>query len=132
MKKASSNRGLMKGAPPKDVDTYLTSVPPDLRAVLQKLRKTIKSAAPQAEEVISYQMPAYKYKGVLVYFAAFKNHCSFFPASKSILKIFESELKRFEASGATIHFTVEKPLPAALVRKIVKARIKQNEERRKK
>ncbi|HBZ00766.1 MAG TPA: hypothetical protein DEO84_05525 [candidate division Zixibacteria bacterium] len=132
MKKTNSKPGLKKGAPPKDVDAYLASVPPDMRAVLQKLRNTIKSAAPQAEEVISYQMPAYKYKGVLVYFAAFKNHCSLFPASKSILKIFENELKRFEASGATIHFTVEQPLPATLVRKIVKARIKQNEERHKK
>ncbi len=127
MKKTNSKLDMKKGLPPKDVDTYLASVPPDARAVLEKLRQTIKAAAPRAEEVISYRMPAYKYLGTLLYFAAFKDHCSLFPGSKSIIKTFAKELQGFKVSAGTIHFTVEKPLPATLVRKIVKARIKENE-----
>jgi uncharacterized protein YdhG (YjbR/CyaY superfamily) len=101
-----------------------------MRAVLTRLRRTIRAAAPGAEEVISYSMPAYKLNGVLVYFAAFENHCSFFPASKAILKRFAKELRPFDASGATIRFTSDHPLPATLVRRIVRARIQENEERR--
>jgi uncharacterized protein YdhG (YjbR/CyaY superfamily) len=79
-----------------------------------------------AEEKVSWQMPAYSYHGPLVFFAAFKNHLSLFPASHSIPKLFARELKRFEVSGTTIHFTPEHPLPASLVRGIVKARIEEN------
>lgn len=123
---------MKKGLKIKDVDTYLESVPPDKRILLEKLRKTIRSAAPKAEEVISYQMPAYKYHGVLVYFAAFKDHCSFFPGAKSILSTFAADLKGYRTSAGTIQFTTENPLPAALVRKIIKARMAENESRRKK
>jgi uncharacterized protein YdhG (YjbR/CyaY superfamily) len=121
----------MKSVAAKDVESYLAGLPADVKATLEKLRKTIKAAAPEAEEVISYQMPAYKYHGQLVYFAAFKDHCSFFPGSKSIVEMFAEELEPFEASVGTIHFTVDHPLPQILVKKIVKARIKQNEERKK-
>jgi uncharacterized protein YdhG (YjbR/CyaY superfamily) len=127
MKKAAAKRDSGKGVPAKTVDAYLAAVPPDVRAVLERLRKTVKSAAPKAEEVISYQMPAYKHHGMLVFFAAFKNHCSLFVASKALMKSLREDLKAYDVSGVTIHFTVDKPLPAALVRKIVKARIKEND-----
>jgi len=113
---------------PKTVDEYLEALPVDVRSALIKLRKTIKSTAPKAEEVISYGMPGYKYYGSLVYFAAFKNHCSFFPGSSQIVKLYE-ELKSFKTAKGTIQFTIDKPLPATLVKKIVKARMKDNEER---
>ena len=111
---------------PKNVDEYLQALPDDKRVLLEKIRKVIKAAAPQAEEFISYQMPAYKYKGVLVYFGAFTNHCSLF-AGKQVVKDFSTELKSFETSGATIHFTPDHPLPASLVQKIVKKRLQENE-----
>ncbi len=112
------------------IDEYLETLPKDVRTVLENLRKTIKSAAPKAEEVISYQMPAFKYYGMLVYFAAFKNHCSFFPGgSAAFANELEAELKPYKTSKGTLQFTVDKPLPASLVKKIVKLRIKQNEER---
>lgn len=112
------------------IDEYMETLPKDVRTVLENLRKTIKSAAPKAEEVISYQMPAFKYYGMLVYFAAFKNHCSFFPGgSAALAKEMEAELKPFKTSKGTLQFTVDKPLSATLVKKIVKLRVKQNEER---
>jgi uncharacterized protein YdhG (YjbR/CyaY superfamily) len=114
----------MKG--PATVDEYMADLPEKERAVLSNLRKTIKAAAPQAEETISYGMPGYKYQGMLVYFAAFKNHCSFFPGS-SMLEHFGKEVKPYQTSKGTLQFTVEKPIPATLVKKIVKERMKQNE-----
>ena len=118
----------MKAAPATDVVSYLAALPKDVRATLEKLRRTIKAAALKAEEVISYQMPCYKYLGPLVYFAAFKDHCSLF-GGKSIVRTFRRELRPYHVPGTAIHFSVEKPLPAALVRKIVKARIAENEAR---
>ncbi len=111
---------------PKTVDEYMERLPEDVRIVLSKLRATIKSTAPEAEELISYGMPGYKYYGMLVYFSAFKNHCSFFPGSAQIVKESE-ELKSFKTSKGTIQFSVAKPLPVALIKKIVKARMKANE-----
>lgn len=111
---------------PKTVDEYLARVPDDARPTLEKLRQTIKAAAPQAVEVISYQMPMYKHHGMLVAFAAFKDHCSFFPGS-GVMEAFEDELKNYKISKGTIRFTVNKPLPATLIKKLVKARIKHNE-----
>jgi uncharacterized protein YdhG (YjbR/CyaY superfamily) len=115
--------------PPKNVDEYLAAVPEEVHPVLEKLRKTIRSAAPQAEEVISYQIPTYKYHGPLVHFAAFRNHCSFFAVSKSIMDRYSNELEPWDTSGTTIHFSAKNPLPASLVKKIVKARIEENEAR---
>lgn len=108
------------------VDEYLASLPEKESEVLSNLRKTIQSTAPKAEEVISYGMPGYKYYGMLVYFAAFKNHCSFFPGS-SLLKQLGKGVEKYKTSKGTLQFTVDKPLPVTLVKKIVKARMKQNE-----
>ncbi len=97
---------------------------------MEKVRAAIRSAVPpEATEAISYGMPAFKYKGVLVWFAAFSNHCSLFPGS-SVIEAFKNELKGFSTSKGTIHFPVDKPLPAALVKKLVKARVAQNEQKK--
>ncbi|MGH7569735.1 MAG: iron chaperone [Gemmatimonadales bacterium] len=110
------------------VNAYLKAVPPAARAALQALRRTIKAAAPGATEGISYGIPSFKHHGYLVGFAAFKHHCSFFPGTA--LNAFKRELASYQTSKGTIRFTVDKPLPAALVRKLVKARVAQNERRR--
>lgn len=116
---------------PKTVDEYLKALPANVRKTLGQVRKAIKAACPDAVEIISYQIPAYKYKGQrLIYFAAFKNHCSIYAMGYSIIKEFRSLLKHYDISGTTIHFPLDKPLPASLVKKLVKARIKQNEERK--
>lgn len=114
----------MKG--PGTVDEYLEALPAKERGVLSDLRKTIRATAPQAEEVIGYGMPGYKYHGMLVYFAAFKKHLSFFPGS-SLLELFGKEAEKYKTSKGTLQFTVDDPIPASLVKKIVKARMKQNE-----
>ena len=113
-------------AAPKSVDEYLAAVPPSMRTALQDLRKTIRSAAPEAVEVISYGMPAFRQDGALVFFAAFEDHCSFFPGSVVTAHKFATELKPFAAGKGTVHFTPEHPLPAALVTRIVKARVAEN------
>ena len=114
------------GAKPQTVDNYLAALPEEARATLEKIRKTIKAAAPNATEVISYQMPMYKHRGMVVGFAAFKGHCSLFPGAKAIVT-YKEELKAYETSKGTIRFPIGKPLPAALVKKIVKTRIAENE-----
>ena len=113
--------------PAKNVDEYLAAAPEEVRPVLEKLRRTIRAAAPRAEEVISYQIPMFKYHGPLVFFAAFRNHCSFYVVSKPIMETFSSEIKPWDTSGTTVHFSAKNPLPASLVKKIVKARIQENE-----
>jgi len=113
---------------PKSVDEYLTSVPEPARGTLNKIRSTIRSAAPsEATEAISYGIPTIKYKGSLVAFAAFSKHCSLFPMSYAVITSLKDELKRFEVSKGTIRFPVDKPLPATLVKKVVKARIAEKE-----
>jgi len=114
-------------APARTVDDYLAALPEEARATLEKLRKTIKAAAPKADEVISYQIPTYKYHGPLVAFAAFKNHCSFYVMSSSFLDAHKDELKAYDTAKGTIRFPIGKPLPAALVKKLVKARMEDNE-----
>src|SRR5213593_3940976 len=111
------------------VAAYLKAVPPAPRAALQKLRKAIKVAAPEATEVISYGIPMFKHHGMLVGYAAFKKHCSLFMRT-SLTKAYKKALAAYETSKGTIRFTADKPLPAALVRKLVKARIAQNERKR--
>jgi uncharacterized protein YdhG (YjbR/CyaY superfamily) len=116
--------------PPSTVDEYLERiVDPGKRSLLEKVRQAIRSAAPNAQEVISYQMPAYKQKGMLVYFAAFNHHCSLFPASRNIFDAYKKELEAFITSKGTIQFTVDHPLSIPLIKKIVKARVKENEEK---
>ena len=114
-------------AGPASVEDYLAALPEDQRAALEKLRKTIKAAAPEATETISYQMPAFKNQGrFLVSYAAFKDHCSFFPASNAVMEALGEQLKPYFSGKGTLRFTTDKPLPAALVKKIVKARIEEN------
>lgn len=128
MKRTASKREVAeKSASVKSVDDYLATLPPAVKTALEELRYVIKVAAPEADEVISYRIPTYKYHGPLVHFAAFKDHCSFIVVSKSTVKKFSSELKSYRTSGTTIRFSAENPLPAALVTRIVRARIEENE-----
>jgi len=130
MKKAKSGkrRSTAKASvAPKDVDEYLASVPEPARSTLNKMRATIRSAVPpEATEVISYRMPAFKHNRVLVWFAAFSDHCSLFPTA-AVIEKFKNELKSFSTSKGTLHFPTNKPLPTALIRKLVKARVALNE-----
>jgi len=116
-------------SPAHNVDEYLAAVPEEERVVLETLRRTIKAAAPEAVEVISFGVPAFKYHGPLVFFAAFPHHCSLYVVSKPVLELFSTELASWDTSGTTIHFSPQHPLPATLVTKIVKARIRENEKR---
>lgn len=115
----------------KSVDEYLAALPEEARVTLEKIRKAVKAAAPLAAEVISYQMPMYKQNGMLVGFAAFKDHCSLFPGSTPI-EIYKDELQAYKTSKGTIQFPIGKPLPAALVKKLVTASLAENEARLKK
>lgn len=113
--------------PAPTIDQYLAALPDDKRAALEKLRKTIRAVAPKAEECISYRLPAFRLNGkLLVAFGAAANHCAFYPMSSSTVKAFKDELKKYETSKGTIRFQADKPLPAALLRKLVKARIAEN------
>lgn len=113
----------------KDVEAYLAALPSDQRAALQKLRNTLRAAAPKAEEVISYGIPAFYYQGYgLVWYAAWKSHCSLYPISGAIKR----EFKGYDTPKGTIRFAVDEPLPAALVKKLVKARLAENTKRAKK
>ena len=112
-------------AAPANIDDYLARVTDDKRAALEQLRQTILEVIPMAEECISYQMPAFRHDGrVLVYFAAAANHCAFYPGG--MVNDFKDELEAYETSKGTIRFQPERPLPASLVQKIVKARVAQN------
>jgi uncharacterized protein YdhG (YjbR/CyaY superfamily) len=117
-------------APPETVNEYLKLFPSEIRKKLQQLRQSIKKAAPKAEETISYQMPAYKYFGMLVYFAAWKNHIGFYPGAGGI-KEFQKELSGYKGAKGSIQFPNDKPLPLGLISKIVKFRVKQNEVKQK-
>jgi uncharacterized protein YdhG (YjbR/CyaY superfamily) len=116
----------------QDVDQYLARVPEPARSALKQVRATIRSVVPSdCTEGISYGIPAFRYKGrALVGFAAFTNHCSLFPMGSSAIAAFKDELKDFQTSKGTIRFTVERPLPVALLKKVVKARVAQNNEKK--
>lgn len=109
----------------KSVDEYLALYSGDIRKMLEQLRSIIRKAAPDAEEVISYQMPAYKLNGMLVYFAAHTKHIGFYPTNSGIAA-FENELKEFKTSKGAVQFPLDKPLPIKLIEKIVKFRLKEN------
>jgi uncharacterized protein YdhG (YjbR/CyaY superfamily) len=114
-------------AAPSSVEDYLAALPPEPRDALEKLRKTIKAAAPEATETISYQMPTFKMDGrFLVSYAAFKNHCSLFPASEAVMQALGEELRPYFSGKGTLRFTADKPIPAALVKRIVETRIEEN------
>jgi uncharacterized protein YdhG (YjbR/CyaY superfamily) len=109
---------------PKTVDEYLAAVAEPARSRMVKLRALIRSVLPEeAQETISYRVPAFKHKKVLVWFAAFKNHCSLFPGS-TVIEQFKDELAGFKVSKGTVQFPTDKPLPGALIKKLVKARMK--------
>jgi uncharacterized protein YdhG (YjbR/CyaY superfamily) len=116
---------------PSTIDEYLADLSEDKRAALQKLRVAIQSSAPDAEECISYQLPAFRQNGILVGFGAAENHCAFYLMSGTIVAAHQDELKRYDTGKGTIRFRPETPLPAKLVRKLVKARIAENANRHK-
>ena len=115
---------------PKTIDEYLAKAKPDHRVTLQKLRETIRTAVPSAEECISYGIPAFRLnRRVLVFFGAWANHCALYPGSAATLKNFRDELGNFQTRKGTIRFSPDKPLPVALVKKLVKTRIAENNDR---
>src|SRR5688572_4296295 len=125
MKKSS------KKTKPQSIDEYLAGVPSESRAALEKLRRTIRSVAPEALETISYEIPTFKLNGrMLVSFAAFSEHCSFFPGAGPI-EVHRNDLKSFPTSKGTIRFTPDHPLSPALVKKLVKTRIRLDKARKK-
>lgn len=118
--------GKMKTA--ASVNEYIATADPQAKKALRDIRKTIRDAAPKAEEVISYQIPGYKYHGMLVFFAAWKNHISLYPAPWSAESL-KKEMAAYEGSKGTIKFPLDKPMPLTLIKKMVKYRVKENEMR---
>ena len=117
---------------PKSADAYLVKVPEPTRGSLQRIRRIIRSVVPaQTTECISYGIPAFRYKGLLFGFAAFAKHCSLFPMSAALIVKYKKELARFETAKGTIRFQPEKPPSAALIKKLVKARVAQNDAKKK-
>lgn len=131
VKKTNHKAAAKRSGAAKSIDEYLARVPEPGRGTLEKIRAAIRSAAPAgATEIISYGIPAFKYKGVLVWFAAFSKHCSLFPTA-AVIERFRNELKRYEISKGTIQFPLNRPLPAGLVKRMVKARVAQMESKKK-
>ena len=110
---------------PTTIDEYIAGFPRDVGELLKKMRQTIRAAAPNAEETISYRIPAFKFHGILVYFAAFKNHIGFYPRTTAIEK-FKMELAAYKGAKGSVQFPLDQPLPLSQVRKIVKFRVKEN------
>ena len=110
---------------PKNIDEYIAGFPHDVQEILEKIRMTIRKAAPDAEETIKYQIPTFTLKGNLVHFAAYKKHIGFYPTSTGIEK-FKNELSVYEGAKGSVKFPLDKPIPFALISKIVKFRVKEN------
>ena len=110
---------------PKNIDEYIADFPSDVREILEKIRGTIRKAAPGAKETISYQMPTYTLHGNLIHFAAYKQHIGFYPAPRGVEQ-FKEELSAYEGGKGTIRFPLDKPIPFRLISKIVKHRVKTN------
>jgi uncharacterized protein YdhG (YjbR/CyaY superfamily) len=128
----SHSRSAANGKAKATVEDYFAGVPEPARVALHKLRSAIRAVVPaDATEVISYKIPAFKHSGILLWYAAFSNHCSLFPTA-SVIKAFEHELKGFSASKGTVHFPLDKPLPVALIKKMVKLRVAESESKRSK
>jgi len=109
--------------PAKDVDEYVARAPKPARSALKKIRAAIRSVVPRdAVEIISYRIPAFRRKKVLMWYAAFSDHCSLFPTA-AVIEAFKHELKDYSTSKGTIHFPLDRPVPAALIRKLVKTRV---------
>lgn len=116
----------------KTIDDYLATLPDDKRKALERLRKTINTAAPEAEECITYSRPGFRQNGIVVAFGAARDHCALYPMSGSTVEAFKNDLDGYDTSRGTIRFQPDKPLPVALVRKLVRARLAENEARGKK
>ena len=114
----------------KSIEEYIDTFPKNVRDILQKLRQTIKVAAPEAEETTSYQMPAFKLNGILMWFAAFKNHIGFYP-KVSAIEAFNEKLTKYKVSKGTIQFPLKEPIPYELVAEIVKFRVQENSSKNK-
>lgn len=112
----------------KTVDEYLSAFPASTKKILQQVRKTIKQAAPNAEELISYNMPAFKLNGVLVFFAGYENHVGFYPTPSGI-EAFKKELSNYMWAKGSVQFPLDKPMPLDLITRIVKYRVKENAEK---
>lgn len=121
---------IAKALPPKNTDEYIAAQPEDIRPALETVRQIILKAAPKSEETISYQMPAFIYHGMLVYFAGYKHHVGFYP-TPSAIEAFKKELSVYKGAKGSVQFPLDKPLPAALITKMVKFRMKENEEKEK-
>ena len=112
----------------KNIDEYIAAFPPEIQVMLEELRGIIKKAAPEARETISYQMPAFSFHGILVYFAAYKNHIGFYPTGSGI-EHFQKEVSAYEGSKGTVRFPLDRPIPLDLISKIVKFRVNENLEK---
>ena len=110
---------------PTTIDEYIATFPADIQSILQKIRATIRKAAPQAEETINYQMPTFKLHGNLVHFAAFKNHIGFYPTPSGIEK-FKKDIEKYEWAKGSVQFPLDKPMPYGLIGKITKFRVQEN------
>jgi uncharacterized protein YdhG (YjbR/CyaY superfamily) len=117
-----------KQTAPRDIDEYIAGFPNDVQKILEKIRVTIRKAAPSAEETIKYQMPTFTLNGNLVHFAAFKKHIGFYPVPRGI-EPFKDELSVYEGEKSTVRFPLDKPIPFDLISRIVKFRVKKNLER---
>jgi uncharacterized protein YdhG (YjbR/CyaY superfamily) len=126
-KRIAAKNARPKTATPQTVDEYFAAVPEPARSAMNTIREAIRSVVPaDAIEIISYKIPAFKHKKVLVWYAAFANHCSLFPTA-AVIDAFKDELKGFSTSKGTIHFPLDRPMPVALVKKLVKARVGRSE-----
>lgn len=112
----------------KTIDAYIAQFPPDVQAILQRVRETIRSAAPDAEEVISYQMPAFRQHGILVYFAAWKRHIGLYPPISGDAAL-EKAVAKYAGPKGNLQFPLDKPIPYALIKRIAKLRVRQDQER---
>ena len=132
MKKKASRQdasAMRSGVAPKTVDEYLAGIPEPAQSTLKHIRRVIRTVVPaETTEVIRYGIPMFNYRGMLVGYAAFKNHCSLFPTGSGVIEKFEKELEGFPTSRGTIRFPSAKPLPDSLLKKIVQTRIAENKE----
>jgi uncharacterized protein YdhG (YjbR/CyaY superfamily) len=117
---------MAKAAKPTNIDNYISKFPADVQTILQEVRETIRRAAPDAEEVISYQMPAFKLHGIVVYFAAWKEHIGLYPPISGD-KTVEKAIARYAGPKGNLQFPLDEPMPLKLIERIVKLRVKQNE-----
>jgi uncharacterized protein YdhG (YjbR/CyaY superfamily) len=116
---------------PKNIDEYIAGFPKDVQKILREIRTTIRKVAPRAEESISYRIPTFKLEGPLVYFAAFKSHIGMYPMTGATRKTFEKELSKYEGGKGTVRFPLDRPIPHALIGRIVRFKVKENAEKAK-